>query len=153
DAETGLHYNTFRYYDPGVGRFTTQDPIGLLGGENLYQYAVNPTGWVDPLGLDTVRLRHYTSNQGIKGIQNDGIIRAYDQNKIFTEKAKGNPLSAADAAKKYGIAKKDARNYIEFDMDASKVTKVSNHLTKATEYIIDGDVDLKKSKPKFFSRC
>ncbi|WP_339507046.1 RHS repeat domain-containing protein [Pseudomonas sp. EA_15y_Pfl1_P102] len=52
DAETGLHYNTFRYYDPGVGRFTTQDPIGLLGGDNLYQYAVNPTGWVDPLGLN-----------------------------------------------------------------------------------------------------
>ena len=51
DAETGLHYNTFRYYDPGVGRFTTQDPIGLLGGDNLYQYAVNPTGWVDPWGL------------------------------------------------------------------------------------------------------
>ncbi|RMN98000.1 RHS protein, partial [Pseudomonas coronafaciens pv. coronafaciens] len=28
DAETGLHYNTFRYYDPEIGRFTTQDPIG-----------------------------------------------------------------------------------------------------------------------------
>ncbi|MEL0618665.1 RHS repeat-associated core domain-containing protein, partial [Cobetia marina] len=47
----GLHYNRFRYYDPAVGRFTTQDPIGLMGGENLYQYAPNPTGWVDPLGL------------------------------------------------------------------------------------------------------
>ncbi|AKA85922.1 RHS repeat-associated core domain-containing protein [Pseudomonas synxantha] len=55
DAETGLHYNTFRYYDPGVGRFTTQDPIGLLGGDNLYQYAVNPTGWVDPLGLTDIK--------------------------------------------------------------------------------------------------
>ncbi|MEE4688446.1 RHS repeat-associated core domain-containing protein, partial [Pseudomonas alliivorans] len=32
DEETGLHYNTFRYYDPEVGRFITQDPIGLLGG-------------------------------------------------------------------------------------------------------------------------
>nr|WP_308936333.1 HYD1 signature containing ADP-ribosyltransferase family protein [Pseudomonas proteolytica] len=114
---------------------------------------MNPTGWIDPLGLDTVRLRHYTSNQGIKGIQNDGIIRAYDQNKVFTEKAKGKPLSAADAAEKYGIAKKDARNYVEFDMDTSKVTKVSNPLTQATEYVIDGDIDLKKSKPKFFSRC
>ena len=51
DEETGLHYNRFRYYDPAVGRFTTQDPIGLMGGENLYQYAPNPTGWVDPLGL------------------------------------------------------------------------------------------------------
>ncbi|WP_313549613.1 RHS repeat-associated core domain-containing protein [Pseudomonas sp.] len=50
DAETGLHYNTFRYYDPVVGRFTTQDPIGLLGGKNLYRYAKNSTLWIDPLG-------------------------------------------------------------------------------------------------------
>lgn len=49
--ETGLHYNRHRYYDPEIGRFTTQDPIGLAGGDNLYVYAPNPTGWVDPLGL------------------------------------------------------------------------------------------------------
>ncbi len=46
-----LHYNLFRYYDPQVGRFTVQDPIGLEGGWNLYQYAPNPLSWVDPLGL------------------------------------------------------------------------------------------------------
>ncbi|NEK83780.1 MAG: hypothetical protein G3W58_21545 [Pantoea ananatis] len=51
DRETGLHYNLFRYYDPQTGRFTVQDPIGLKGGWNLYQYAPNPQGWVDPLGL------------------------------------------------------------------------------------------------------
>jgi RHS repeat-associated protein len=51
DAETGLHYNRFRYYDPDIGRFISQDPIGLMGGVNLYQYAPNPVGWVDPLGL------------------------------------------------------------------------------------------------------
>lgn len=51
DRESGLYYNTFRYYDPAVGRFTTQDPIGLLGGENLYQYGFNPLVWIDPLGL------------------------------------------------------------------------------------------------------
>ena len=50
DRETGLHYNTFRFYDPDVGRFTTPDPIGLAGGINLYAYAPNPVGWVDPLG-------------------------------------------------------------------------------------------------------
>ncbi|UUE36446.1 DUF6531 domain-containing protein [Pectobacterium aroidearum] len=54
DEETGLHYNLFRYYDPTVGRFTTQDPIGLAGGINLYQYAPNPLGWVDPLGLTKI---------------------------------------------------------------------------------------------------
>ena len=51
DAETGLHYNFFRYYDPNAGRFVNQDPIGLLGGENLYAFAPNAQGWVDPLGL------------------------------------------------------------------------------------------------------
>jgi len=30
DAETGLHYNQFRYYSPEVGRFVSNDPIGLL---------------------------------------------------------------------------------------------------------------------------
>ncbi len=41
DFETGLYYNTFRYYESSVGRYTTHDPIGLLGGL---------TGWLDPLG-------------------------------------------------------------------------------------------------------
>ncbi|MFJ2366574.1 RHS repeat-associated core domain-containing protein [Pseudomonas sp. NPDC087697] len=53
DAETGLHYNRHRYYNPGTGRFLTPDPIKLAGGLNNYQYVPNPTGWVDPLGLDT----------------------------------------------------------------------------------------------------
>lgn len=51
DSETGLHYNRFRYYDPVAARFVSQDPIGFQGGLNLYQYAVNPLGWIDPAGL------------------------------------------------------------------------------------------------------
>ena len=51
DHETGLHYNLNRYYDAEAGRFTQPDPIGLAGGENLFQYAVNPVNWIDPLGL------------------------------------------------------------------------------------------------------
>ncbi len=54
DAETGLHYNRHRYYQPDTGRFITPDPIGLAGGLNSYQYAPNPTGWVEPLGLSNV---------------------------------------------------------------------------------------------------
>ncbi|CRL47463.1 Putative deoxyribonuclease RhsC [Pseudomonas sp. URMO17WK12:I11] len=38
DAETGLHYNRHRYYNPGTGRFLTPDPIKLAGGLNNYQY-------------------------------------------------------------------------------------------------------------------
>jgi len=51
DEETGLHYNRYRYYSPYVGRFISKDPIGLLGGNNVYEYAPNPVGWVDPTGL------------------------------------------------------------------------------------------------------
>lgn len=51
DEESGLHYNRYRYYDPDSGRFITQDPAGLRGGLNPYQYAPNPVNWIDPLGL------------------------------------------------------------------------------------------------------
>jgi RHS repeat-associated protein len=51
DDETGFHYNRYRYYDPDSARYITPDPIGLLGGINAYQYAPNPIGWIDPLGL------------------------------------------------------------------------------------------------------
>ncbi|WP_197272155.1 RHS repeat-associated core domain-containing protein, partial [Neisseria sp. 83E34] len=51
DEETGLHYNFFRYYEAETGRFTNQDPIGLMGGDNLYFFAPNVQGWIDTLGL------------------------------------------------------------------------------------------------------
>ncbi|WP_127560038.1 DUF6531 domain-containing protein [Saccharospirillum alexandrii] len=51
DVETGLYQNCYRFYDPDVGRYINQDPIGLLGGLNAYQYTPNPVEWVDPLGL------------------------------------------------------------------------------------------------------
>ncbi|CAM2163445.1 Rhs family protein [Burkholderia latens] len=56
DRETGLHYNTFRFYDPDIGRFINPDPIGVLGGINLYQYASNPFLWIDPWGWAADRL-------------------------------------------------------------------------------------------------
>ncbi|HFV9294355.1 TPA: RHS repeat-associated core domain-containing protein [Serratia fonticola] len=52
DTESGLYYNLNRYYDPGVGRYLTADPVKLDGGLNSYQYVDgDPVGWVDPLGL------------------------------------------------------------------------------------------------------
>ncbi|HCN0025899.1 TPA: RHS repeat protein, partial [Escherichia coli] len=51
DEESGLYYNRNRYYDPLQGRYITQDPIGLAGGWNLYNYPLNPIIRMDPLGL------------------------------------------------------------------------------------------------------
>jgi RHS repeat-associated protein len=51
DSETGLHYNWHRYYEPGLGRYLTPDPIGFEGGINLYVYgASNPINSIDPDG-------------------------------------------------------------------------------------------------------
>lgn len=51
DAETGLHYNVFRYYDPEVGGYYSPDPLGLDAGPNPHAYVPNPMSWCDPLGL------------------------------------------------------------------------------------------------------
>lgn len=52
DAETGLHYNYFRDYEPGTGRYVESDPIGLRGGVSTYGYVSgNPIGHLDPMGL------------------------------------------------------------------------------------------------------
>lgn len=52
DAESGLHYNYFRDYDPATGRYVQSDPIGLLGGLNSYSYSTdNPVNYIDKYGL------------------------------------------------------------------------------------------------------
>ncbi|MEQ4259043.1 RHS repeat-associated core domain-containing protein [Pseudomonas syringae] len=89
DVETGLHYNTFRYYDPEIGRFITQDPIGLLGGFNLYYYAPNTQMWLDPQGL-TVRYKINDGLTPIQGGRNTAIDRAWVQEKaLLNQKLEG----------------------------------------------------------------
>ncbi|WP_051817856.1 DUF6531 domain-containing protein [Kitasatospora sp. NRRL B-11411] len=51
DAESGLEYNYFRYYDPSTGRYLSSDPLGLDGGPNPHAYVPNPLFFIDPLGL------------------------------------------------------------------------------------------------------
>lgn len=52
DAESGLHQNWFRDYDPSTGHYIENDPIGLLGGANTFIYSnQNPISLFDSDGL------------------------------------------------------------------------------------------------------
>ena len=52
DKDTGLYYNRHRYYDPHIGSYVNQDPIGLEGGANVYRYVGGkPLIYIDPSGL------------------------------------------------------------------------------------------------------
>jgi len=49
-----LYYYRARYYHPRLGRFLSEDPLGLAAGVNAYVYAFNdPVNAVDPSGLRT----------------------------------------------------------------------------------------------------
>ena len=51
DEVTGLYYFNARWYDPRLGRFTSEDPI--RDGMNWHVYVNNnPLRYVDPTGLD-----------------------------------------------------------------------------------------------------
>ncbi len=62
DAETGLHYNLNRYYDPERGQYLSPDPLanetGYPDGPNPYAYVrYNPLRYVDPQRAGAVRVR------------------------------------------------------------------------------------------------
>lgn len=67
DAESGLLYSRFRYLDPATQRFLSPDPLGIVGGLNLYAYCANPLQDVDPYGLDSRKL-----DQALGGTPGDG---------------------------------------------------------------------------------
>jgi RHS repeat-associated protein len=70
DSETGLYYYRARYYDPAVGRFLSQDPIGFAGGDsNLYRYVRNqPARLSDPRGTDSI------TDQGIEDARRRAVL-------------------------------------------------------------------------------
>ena len=126
DQETGLHYNLMRYYEPEAGRFVNQDPIGLLGGENLYSFAPNANVWVDPLGLLFFNPNHGDLFPATGGQKNTV--------QITMQGSRGRDFTAA--FKEAGIPRADAKGYTWHHVDDfdSKTGKTTMQLVKT-----DGD--------------
>jgi RHS repeat-associated protein len=78
DEETGLYYFRNRYYDPDIGRFITEDPIGFAAGDfNLSRYVANcPLSYIDPMGLSPSNERKIVgavSRQGSQGVAKTAV--------------------------------------------------------------------------------
>ncbi|GKT14118.1 DUF6531 domain-containing protein [Acidovorax sp. SUPP2522] len=146
DAETGLHYNRFRYYDPHLGQYITQDPIGLDGGVNKYIYPLNPIIYVDPLGLTETTTPELANQDG----------RASGVNKVIGIKKGGEKINNG-AKKMEGANKKDMDVY-DCIMSGPACSKSSAEMEDMRESarkeriqgmkdIGQGSVDVYKSTP------
>lgn len=92
---SGLYYYRARYYHPEMGRFISEDPIGLAGGDlNVYAYVRgNPVSFVDPWGLEACLL----TTVGPLGIR--------DHAAVYTSRGDGSGGPALyDPAGSYGAA-------------------------------------------------
>ena len=76
DPETSLNQNWHREYAPELGRYVQSDPIGLMGGINIYAYvAGNPITRVDPRGTETV----FIGGAGDRGSYKSDFVRAFNE--------------------------------------------------------------------------
>jgi RHS repeat-associated protein len=85
DPETGLYYYRARYYDPRIGRFVSEDPIGFKGGMNFYAYVKDsPTQFRDPSGESLWRTifrifakegKHYRQVRQVQRASKPAVLR------------------------------------------------------------------------------
>ncbi|MFQ3072461.1 RHS repeat-associated core domain-containing protein, partial [Neisseria polysaccharea] len=140
DRETGLHYNFFRYYEPNIGRFVNQDPIGLIGGMNLYQFAWNSLNWTDTLGLARKPLKSRLpegSKTGKFGPANGKLTQTNTQTgkliQIRTYDANGNPIKDIDFGHDHGSGDPHAHDWKYPSAQAPNKTRSDGRALTKTE--------------------
>ena len=117
DAESGLHYNLLRYYDPGSGGYLSPDPLGLSPGPNPHAYVENPLTWVDPFGLAAYReFAHGTLTSDAQNIVDNGLSETRAQatsyggaigrpGSLFTYQVSGGSDPAFSTAAQWGVTR------------------------------------------------
>ncbi|WP_198263023.1 RHS repeat-associated core domain-containing protein [sulfur-oxidizing endosymbiont of Gigantopelta aegis] len=152
DVETGLHYNRHRYYDPTTARFISLDPIGLLGGNNNYQYAPNPVSWIDPLGLVCEERYARYKLEREKGLSASDAAKLSKSKPDYYVKSNGDVYPSAYyryANSKYSsiedvktgmLPKKRGGTYVSFDkIDDSIVASDKLQIPYRPDYRVSGN--------------
>jgi RHS repeat-associated protein len=93
DEDTGLCYTRFRYFDPEVGRWLSPDPLGFVGGRNLFAFDGSPTVEVDPLGLCKEPLGRGSTANGV-----DRWLPRNLREQLATDEAMQNPTAGNKAS-------------------------------------------------------
>ncbi|ONN56831.1 hypothetical protein AC058_01110 [Acinetobacter genomosp. 33YU] len=132
DEETGLHYNRYRYYSPYVGRFVSKDPIGLLGGNNVYAYVASSTAWIDPLGLATeCEKRQLIYNAKLMEIKNYIAEHDYTKRSNVNLKISGGVSGAIGYTKATGILVGNSDHVIKGQSILSGLKRTMKSVDKA----------------------
>ncbi|HQU86537.1 MAG TPA: RHS repeat-associated core domain-containing protein, partial [Pyrinomonadaceae bacterium] len=109
DVETGLFYNRFRYYDADGCRYINQDPLGLVGDYNAYDYCQSPTTGIDPLGL--TNWGYYLEHTlGVPKPKKGTMYRPHAHHIVFK---KGRASQEADLKISRAILKKNGIDYLK----------------------------------------
>jgi RHS repeat-associated protein len=88
----GLNLATYRAYDPDLGRWMSRDPIGEVGGLNVYRYVRNdPVNQIDPDGL--CPQQGFAGGPGQFRDPNSGLIRDSSGNAVRDQLNPLNPLN------------------------------------------------------------
>ncbi|MEV4643859.1 RHS repeat-associated core domain-containing protein [Saccharopolyspora sp. NPDC049357] len=132
DAETGLNYNVYRYYDPATGRYLSQDPLGLAPAANPVTYVGNPHEETDALGLaPTKPTRKHAATGHVpragKGGQNAASLNKVRSGRVTKSRNSGTSKPKAPNGRVY-------RDGTYGDRNAER-----NRLNTAHNYKIDGD--------------
>lgn len=116
DPNTQLYYYRARWYEPQLGRFLSEDPIGFTGGINSYAYVNNnAVGEDDPLGLWPSRWR-WKYHQAILtralsglGISASEIGLMAEEQGIFDANTQAERFANMHAMRRRGQSPEDAR--------------------------------------------
>lgn len=119
DAESGMHYNYFRDYDPSTGRYVQSDPIGLAGGSSTFGYVSgSPLHGTDPLGLFDV-IAGYGCPNGTCGFRYQFNFQSSMGEVWATRSSSAVRSRAAGAAGMIGSALALAQSQVEGNVAAS----------------------------------